>query len=96
MRTISEALDIQINSRGNEITLNGEALPVERAKQVLESLWAKLQQGQHVDATTVDSALRFAANGERRKNGNGHGGGHGNGLSLNDESGVILTRKKKD
>ncbi len=59
LRKIEKTLGIQIISRGNELILAGPGLPVEKARQVLEALWLKLQQGQHVDPQTVDSALRF-------------------------------------
>lgn len=57
---LEETLGIQIQSRGNELTLVGTKQDVERAREILTILWDKLRQGHDVDNQVVDAALRFS------------------------------------
>jgi len=59
LQKIENVLDVEISNRGNEIVLTGEASSMNKAKQVLEFLWEKVQKGQVIDMHDVDSALRF-------------------------------------
>lgn len=59
---IEKALNVDISNRGNEIIISGQKRGTSQAKQILEALWDKLQQGQDVDLNIVDSALRFLLN----------------------------------
>lgn len=93
LQRIEQVLNVHISSRGNEVTLSGETARIEQARQVLEALWSKIQQGQDIDPATVDAALRFL---KGRSTGNGHPASHGHVLSgfAEDET-AIITRKKK-
>jgi phosphate starvation-inducible PhoH-like protein len=57
---LETTFDVQIHSRGNELTIVGRKSDAGRAREVLEYLWKKLQSGGHVDNQTVDAALRFS------------------------------------
>jgi phosphate starvation-inducible PhoH-like protein len=59
LKKIEQELGVQIDSRGNEVFINGTAKGTDFAKEILEALWIKLQQGEDVDIKTVESALRF-------------------------------------
>lgn len=95
LHKIEKALDVQIIDRGNEVIISGNGAG--HARQILEALWSKLQQGQDVDNHTVDSALRFYDEHSRGKNGNGNGNGNGgSGIQAFAESDTrIITQKKK-
>lgn len=89
LQKLEDAFDVQISSRGNELFIAGEGGDILQARKILEALWAKLQQGQHVDTHTVDSALRFLQ--ER-----GAGNGGENAISgFTETDAIIVTRKKK-
>lgn len=57
---LEETLGIQIQSRGNELTLVGAQQDIVRAREILTILWDKLRQGHDVDHQVVDAALRFS------------------------------------
>lgn len=57
---LEETLGIQIQSRGNELTLIGSRQNTIRAHEILTILWDKLRQGYDVDNQVVDAALRFS------------------------------------
>lgn len=57
---LEETLGIQIQSRGNELTLVGSKQDTLRAREILTILWDKLRQGHDVDNQVVDAALRFS------------------------------------
>lgn len=57
---LEETLGIQIQSRGNELTLVGAKQDTLRAREILTILWDKLRQGHDVDNQVVDAALRFS------------------------------------
>lgn len=57
---LEETLGIQIQSRGNELTLVGAKQDTQRAREILTILWDKLRQGHDVDNQVVDAALRFS------------------------------------
>ena len=84
LRTLEDAFDLGISSRGNELTITGDEKAAEKAREVLEHLWGRLQKGQTVDAQTVDTAIRFV-----RNEGPASGKNHGN------ASETIVTRKKR-
>ncbi len=64
---LEETLGIQIQSRGNEITLVGNKADTMRAKDILAILWNKLLSGQDVDQQVVDAALRFSIADQEQK-----------------------------
>jgi len=94
LKKIEDALDVQIINRGNELFINGHN--ADSARQIIEALWAKLQQGQEVDIHSVDSALRFfeERQGNRADKKNGK---ENNQTSRNfiDSEQQIVTQKKK-
>ncbi len=91
LHKIEKALRVQITDRGNEVIISGEG--ADNARQILEALWAKLQQGQVIDDHTVDSALRFF---EEHKHSRRASDKNGNGMRAFSESDVrIETQKKK-
>jgi phosphate starvation-inducible PhoH-like protein len=90
LEAIETALSVQINTRGHEVVVTGATQPVRDAMQILEALWHKLQQGENVDATTVDSALRFLQSRKRRKDDGNHGL-----TGFNERGAPIVTRKRR-
>lgn len=59
LHVIENALGVEINSRGNNLYIEGNKHTVKSAEKILDALWLKIQQGQDVDKNTVQSALRF-------------------------------------
>lgn len=57
---IEKTFDVQIQSRGNEVTIVGHRADTQRVRQILTILWDKLLKGEDVDGQTVDAALRFS------------------------------------
>ena len=64
---IEQELDVSLNSKGNSVTISGVNELTEIAGVVLKGLYARLKDGQNVDATEVDVALRMIAAGEKGK-----------------------------
>ena len=62
LRHLESLLDIEIATRGNKIALNGAADDVEKAQEILETLWTKVQRNQDVTTKEIDAALRFSDN----------------------------------
>ena len=58
---IEHALGVVIGSRGNELEISGPIEPVGMAKTVLNELYDKLKQGQAVNSSAVDGAIRMAS-----------------------------------
>ena len=58
---IEQALNVAIHTRGNELTLTGDADAVARAGIVLDGLYLRLEQGHPLGAHDVDALLRAAA-----------------------------------
>ncbi|GGA15630.1 phosphate starvation protein PhoH [Amylibacter cionae] len=56
---IESALGVQIIRRGNELDVHGEADAVARAREALQSLYQRLEQGRDVEAGEIDAALRM-------------------------------------
>ena len=57
---IEQALEVTIASRGNTVTITGEAAATEIARVCLESLYRRLVDGLEVSAGEVDAAVRLA------------------------------------
>ena len=57
---IEHALGVMIGSRGNELEISGPSEAVGVAKAVLNELYDKLNQGQAVNGSVVDGAIRMA------------------------------------
>jgi phosphate starvation-inducible PhoH-like protein len=58
---IEQALEVTIHTRGNELTVTGDADAVARAGLVLDGLSLRVEQGNPVAAHDVDALLRAAA-----------------------------------
>ena len=58
---LEQELDVDIRTRGNEVTLAGHADAVDGARRVLDSLYARLRDGRDIDMADVDAALRMVA-----------------------------------
>jgi phosphate starvation-inducible PhoH-like protein len=61
--TLEKTFGVQIDSRGNEVLIRGAQNNATNARQILESLWSKLQRGEDVDPVILDSAIRFLEQG---------------------------------
>jgi phosphate starvation-inducible protein PhoH and related proteins len=57
---IEKKLGVSIRSKGNQLTVSGEASSNEKARRVLDSLYAMVQTGHAVAASDVDGAIRMA------------------------------------
>ena len=64
LAAIEKALDVQIVRRGNFLTLLGEPPLTERAAQVLQSLYARLEGGRGVEPADIDMILRMGDSAE--------------------------------
>ncbi len=63
---IEEALDVTLNARGNEVTVTGAADSVDKACEVLDALYAKIEKKQDAGPDEVDAMLRMSASPEGR------------------------------
>jgi phosphate starvation-inducible PhoH-like protein len=59
--TIENRLGVHISARGNKVQIDGEADDAARAREVLLGLYNRLDQGEDVDAETVEAVLGMAA-----------------------------------
>lgn len=57
---LEDRLGVQIVAHGNVVTLHGPDLSCELAKQVLETLYARLESGESLDAGDIDGVIRHA------------------------------------
>ena len=58
---IEQRLGVVIDTRGNQVTVTGDAAAVEAARQVMVGLYRRSERGQAVRREEVDAALRMAA-----------------------------------
>jgi len=56
---IEQALEVQIVRRGNQLTLLGEADMREKAADVLQSVYARLESGRSIEPGDIDGILRL-------------------------------------
>jgi phosphate starvation-inducible PhoH-like protein len=61
---IENRLGVDINARGNRIAVRGEASARERAKQVMESLYARAKKGQEIMPGDIEGAIRMSRAGD--------------------------------
>ncbi len=59
--TIESRLGVHISARGNRVQIEGEADNATRARDVLQGLYNRLDQGEDVDSETVEAVLGMAA-----------------------------------
>lgn len=55
---MEQRLDVSATPRGNHIMLKGTTARVDQARRVLESLYAALEEGQHIAIADVDAVIR--------------------------------------
>ena len=56
---IEQRLEVTATPRGNHVLLRGGPTGVDQARRVLESLYASLEEGQHVEIGDVDAMIRM-------------------------------------
>lgn len=61
---LQDILHVDIASRGNTVSIKGQAKAMQTAEAVLDMMWARLKKGLEVSISDFDAALRFAR-GER-------------------------------
>lgn len=61
---IEQMLDVTIHERGNQLIVVGDPEDVNRAKDVLSSLYQRLKDDMIVEAQEVDAAIRMAIDGQ--------------------------------
>ena len=61
---VETALEMQIIRRGNELLLIGENGSTDKARDVLETMYARLEAGKVLDTGAIDAVLRFGSAGE--------------------------------
>jgi phosphate starvation-inducible PhoH-like protein len=66
---LEQLLSVQINRRGNILAILGEAR--DRAADVLEGLYERLEQGKEVEAGDIDAAVRLGKPTDRTADGTG-------------------------
>ena len=88
---LEQKLGISIADRGNQLTLSGRPADVEKAENILKSLWKKIQNKQDVSIAEIDAAIRFLENGKNNAHNSKHAKDH---RSMADEHILIKTRKK--
>jgi len=59
--TIESRLGVHIAARGNRVQIEGEPDSAARARDVLVGLYKRLEQGNDIDAETVEAVLVIAA-----------------------------------
>ena len=58
---LEQQLGVDAAARGNEVFLNGENTAIQQAKNALEHLYARLENGDEIAMGDVDGAIRMAA-----------------------------------
>lgn len=64
LKYLENMLDVDISSRGNSVSIKGQAKAMQTAEAVLEMMWSRLEKNQDVTIGDYEAALRFAR-GER-------------------------------
>jgi len=57
---IEQKLGVDINSRGNQLTIKGDPVAAEQARRALDHLYGILQKGAEIAQSDVDGAVRMA------------------------------------
>jgi phosphate starvation-inducible protein PhoH and related proteins len=56
---VEQALGLMISRRGNELVLHGGRAERDRAQEILQHLYQRLEQGRPVDSGVIDGAIRM-------------------------------------
>ncbi len=62
--TIENRLGVYIRARGNQVAVEGEAIGIARARQVLQDLYTRLERGLPVDTGDVEAAIALSGDAE--------------------------------
>ncbi len=65
LRKIEDALGVALIARGNRIIVAGPQESVDRAREILNKLYQRLQKGMALTVAEVDAALRFSQTNEK-------------------------------
>ena len=57
---IEQAMRVRLSCRGNRIAITGDTDRVETTQSILQGLWHKLERGESVGRTEVETAIRMA------------------------------------
>ena len=57
---IEQALGVRLSCRGNRVAIAGEAARVDVVQGVLQGLWRRLERGESVGRTEIETAIRLA------------------------------------
>jgi phosphate starvation-inducible PhoH-like protein len=58
LRLIADAVDVTVNARGNAVTLQGDPLSTDLAKNLLKQLYGLVKDGYPIDALDVEHAIQ--------------------------------------
>ncbi|MCB9964080.1 MAG: PhoH family protein [Rhodospirillales bacterium] len=79
---LEKLLDVEIAIKGNQLDITGHQADVASCAHILDALWVKLENGEEVDITDVESAIRFVHHGDSEQK------------DLKNAQGTIKTKKK--
>ncbi len=79
---IEQLLDVSLASRGNKLSIEGEAEAVAAARTVLQSLYSRIKRGLAIDMAEIDAAIRLADS----------GAGGGEAMAIRTRKRVIMAR----
>ena len=96
---LEQALDVSLDSFGNNITISGPASAVNTARRALEDIYRQIGSGGDIpeDGSLISDALRWVAVGDGAANageGQGQGQGQGQGFGQGQGQSVETWRKK--
>ncbi len=93
LSSLEQVLGVAIASRGNTLSISGEAEAIHVAKQIIEKLYSKAQKGFAIGQEEIDDEMRFADSG-RKKGKTGKNSDAANNIELPSGDILIRTRKK--
>jgi phosphate starvation-inducible PhoH-like protein len=79
---IEQLLDVSLASRGNKLSIEGEAEAVAAARSVLQSLYSRIKRGLAIDMAEIDAAIRLVD----------AGAGGGEAMAIRTRKRVIMAR----
>jgi len=60
LHKLEKALNVRIASRGNMVSIAGDAQGMQTSRKILEELYARLESGDEINSAEVDAAIRIA------------------------------------
>lgn len=73
LKRLEQALNVELVSRGNMLSITGHKRDIEATEQLLESLYAQIKNGVDITETDVDAAIRMMPPVNDKKPKNRHG-----------------------